>query len=212
MNDTYTYMTYATLIPICCGVAISCYNNDSINMFGLLFAIGSNLCFSGRSVLTKVMISKAANTNPNYSINSYDEINLFAAISIRGLLFLLPITVIIEGTALFSVVQSTIKSGNNGELIISNSETDSSTSLLTILVLLFMNGVTFACYNLMSYLVLKRTELVTHSVLNVFRRVFIILFTTVYFHTILSPFAVGGVIIAIAGVLLFGCIQRRSSS
>lgn len=51
--------------------------------------------------------------------------------------------------------------------------------------------------------VLGRTDLVTHAVLNVFRRVFIILFTSYYFSVHLSTLNAFGVTMAVAGVLLF---------
>jgi hypothetical protein len=45
--------------------------------------------------------------------------------------------------------------------------------------------------------------LVTHAVLNVFRRVVIIVFTAVFFNIQLSSFNILGVFLAISGVLLY---------
>lgn len=70
----------------------------------------------------------------------------------------------------------------------------------------------FAMYNLASYAVLKRTELVTHAVLNVFRRVFIIVFTSLYFRVELTMLSDVGVGVATLGVLLFSLLQRLDRS
>lgn len=79
----------------------------------------------------------------------------------------------------------------------------------SMLVLLICNGVAFTTYNLMSYIILKRTDLITHSVVNVFRRVFTIFFTAVYFQVELNGANVTGVAVAVIGVLLFAYFKSR---
>ena len=86
----------------------------------------------------------------------------------------------------------------------------SSANFAMIALLLMLNGSMFAFYNLASYGVLKRTELVTHSVLNVFRRVFIIAFTSVYFHVQLTVYSIVGVGLATIGVLLFSTSRKAA--
>jgi hypothetical protein len=54
--------------------------------------LASNLCFSARAVYTKLMSSALT-----ISKCHFDETNLFFAISLRGLLFLVPITAFFEG-------------------------------------------------------------------------------------------------------------------
>ena len=49
------------------------------------------------------------------------------------------------------------------------------------------NGVNYALYNQMSFLVLGRSATSTHAVLNVFRRVVVIGLTSLYFRTGLTP-------------------------
>lgn len=57
-----------------------------------------------------------------------------------------------------------------------------SISLSNLMLLFVINGVFYTFYNFASFLVLSRTNLVTHAVLNVCRRVVIILFTSYYFQ------------------------------
>lgn len=185
LAETVSLRTYATLVPICMGVAFSCYHDDSFNMTGFILAALSNVCFSSRAVLAKKL-------NTQYP-DAIDDISMFAKISSQGLVFLVPITILFEGNQIVEMLYgASDKSGLIGA---------GSFSLLATLI---VNGAMFAMYNLVSYLVLRRSDLITHSVLNAFRRVFIILFTTYYFNVSLTLFNMLGVVIAVMGVALFG--------
>jgi solute carrier family 35 protein E1 len=194
MNEAYNAQTYISLVPICLGIGMACYNNDSFTIVGFGLAMCSNFCFSARAVYTKMLNS----AHPR----ALSDIGLFHAISVTGMLFLFPVALLMEGSALWSQLYG------HGALS-SITGTVGGTSATVMLLLAVVNGATFAGYNLTSYVVLRRTELVTHSVLNVFRRVFIIAFTTVYFHAQLSALAMFGVLLATVGVLLFA-VARRS--
>lgn len=193
IKESYSGSTYLSLLPICGGVALACYNNDSFHFWSFALAMASNFCFSARSVYTKVL--NASN------ISNFDEVNLFYAISWRGLLFLLPVTLLMEGQTVLQIVFN--KNGSTGA-------SDINANFTIISLLLALNGSMFALYNLASYGVLKRTELVTHSVLNVFRRVFIIAFTSVYFHVQLTVYSIVGVALATIGVLLFSTSRKAA--
>ncbi len=162
-----------------------------------MLAAASNFCFSSRAVLVKKL-------NMSYP-ESIDEMNLFAYISLYGLLILIPITILIEGSELIDIIKGTALEVYTQEfdfqLLIVR---EIPANMFYLLLLLVVNGTMFACYNLSSYLVLKHVDLMTHSVLNVFRRVFIILVTSFYFAVYLSPFNLFGIGIAVVGVVLFG--------
>jgi solute carrier family 35 protein E1 len=194
MRESYSSSTYLSLLPICGGIALTCYNFEGLGTLEFLFAMGSNFCFSARAVFAKMVnVSVGAGSG-------FDEMNLFRVISVIGLMMLIPICFLQERNAIQAFFSSALSS-NSGELA-------EVTSLGTFSGLLVLNGVMFAAYNLASYLVLKRTELVTHSVLNVFRRVFVIVFTAFYFGTRPSVWALVGISSAIAGVALFGHSRR----
>lgn len=188
--------TYFTLLPICLGVGISCYNNDAFNLVGFLLAAASNLCFSSRAVLARKMSLQYP--------DSLDDINLFMHISLDGLVFLVPITLIFEGRSIcdYYITQNVIQYADSTQ----------APGMLSLLSLLLVNGFMFATYNLISYLVLRRTDLITHSVLNAFRRVFIILFTTMYFNHTLSLLNCVGIVIAIVGVVMFGYFKTHDKA
>lgn len=200
--ESASLRTYATLIPVCLGVAFSCYHDDTFNVWGFLLAFGSNFGFSTRAVLAKRL-------NLLHREN-LDEINLFYQISWMGLLYLIPITLFFEGRDIYELCfhASNFLQNNSATTTNSGKNAEVTSRLLLTLVI---NGCMFALYNLVSYLVLRRTALITHSVLNAFRRVFIILFTTYFFGLYLSPFNLLGVFVAVLGVILFGYSKSRDS-
>lgn len=188
LNEVATLPTYLTLIPICLGVSISCIHDDSFNMGGFLYAAISNLCFSGRAVLAKRLLKQYP--------GSLDEVQLFHRVSLIGLYLLVPLTLLTEGRAILALFQG---------------DATMVDTYLELLALVLVNGCAYACYNLMSFLVLSRTNLVTHAVLNCFRRVFIILFTSYYFNVEISRFNMAGVAMAVLGVCLFAFFRSRDS-
>ena len=159
-------------------------HDGSFGLLGFLCASISNLCFSSRAVLTKHLFRVQKDMN-------MDEVCLFTHISQIGLVVLLPLTAMMEGKQIMKYAT------------FENPDFD----LGGLLILLAVNGVFYSIYNLTSFLVLSRTDLITHAVFNVFRRVVIIVFTSCYFSIILSPLNVVGITIAVIGVLLF-CYSR----
>lgn len=184
-NEGNTLSTYLTLLPICMGVSISCMHDGSFGLLGFLCAATSNLCFSSRAVLTKHLfrVQKESIT--------MDEVCLFTHISQIGLVVLIPMTFIMEGKQIYQFV----------------SNENAYSQIWELLLLLGVNGVFYSIYNLTSFLVLSRTDLISHAVLNVFRRVVIIVFTSYYFSIVLLPLNIMGIAIAVFGVLLF-CYSR----
>jgi drug/metabolite transporter (DMT)-like permease len=72
-----------------------------------------------------------------------------------------------------------------------------------LLLLLIFNGITYCAYNVLSFFVLYRTDLIIHAILNVCRRMTIIVFTACFFQVHVTPLNALGVALALCGVLLF---------
>lgn len=177
-NEKSSMITYLTLVPLCVGVAISSVNDISFDFIGFLTAAISNICFSSRAVLSRHLFKNY----PGYT----SEISMFERISLLGLMLLLPAFLIIEARTLLTILFGNIEF-----------------SVFTLLCLFLLNGIMYTAYNITSFLVLSRTSLVTHAVLNVFRRVVIIIFTAFFFDIQLSMFNILGVFLAISGVLSY---------
>jgi drug/metabolite transporter (DMT)-like permease len=186
-NEGTTLPTYLTLIPICTGVAISCLHDDSFNLLGFTLAAASNICFSSRAVLAKKFFKQ--------HVDGLDEINLFYHISTTGLMILIPLVIFFEGRSIHQ--------------LLANGTRDGMTSVPELFMLFFLNGCAYTAYNLTSFIILGKTNVITHAVLNVFRRVFIILFTAYYFGVELSALNMVGVGLAVIGVLSFALARSR---
>ena len=184
-KENTSILTYISLIPIVTGVSISCIDDLSFNIYGFLSASISNFCFSGRAVLTKHLYRKYP--------NCIDEITMFSIISKIGLILLIPLMILLESNSIISLFY------------------EKSSNIIEILLLLFINGIAYSTYNITSFLVLSRTNLITHSVFNCFRRVFIILFTCYYFQVTLSLLNITGVAIAVIGVLFFAYSKHKDN-
>ena len=184
-----SFWTYASLIPIWFGVSMACYGDDAFPFWGVFFAMLSNFCFSGRAVATTRLYTAEAVT---------DETVLFSQISVVGLVILIPSFIIFDY-------------GTVAEHPWGLKGVDDPWMIPRFISILFINGVAYTAYNLASFYVLNRTNLVTHAVLNACRRVVIIVSTAWYFSVYISTMNVYGIGIAILGVVWFSVSKMLSS-
>ncbi len=189
LREVESWPTYACLIPICVGVACSCLHEDSFNIFGFSCAALSNVCFSARAVYAKKIMKSLP--------GALDEVSLFGYVSIIGLCMLVPVAIYMEGNKLYD------------KFFVDLDDSYVPGGRQQLLLLVMGNGVAYTCYNLMSFLVLTRTNMVTHAILNCIRRVFVIIFTCYFFDIRLSNTNLAGVGVAITGVIAFGYFKGR---
>ena len=133
LQERASNRTYLTLLPICAGVAVSCIHDDAFGWWGFLSAAASNVCFSARAVLTKYLMRVQASSSSSGS--NLDEVSLFLHISNIGPLVLVPFVFLFERTALVE-----------RWLALEWSEVG------LLLVLLALNGLAYATYNLTSFI------------------------------------------------------------
>ena len=191
LREIESLPTYLCLVPICIGVACSCLHDDSFNSFGFACAAFSNLCFSMRAVYAKLLIKQ--------SKASIDEVTLFGYISLIGLCMLVPVALFMEGSEVYAYIVNHWDANVHG----------SRTRLLLVMI---YNGIAYTCYNTMSFLVLTRTNLITHAVLNCIRRVVVIIFTSIFFELHISGMNMVGVCIAVLGVISFAYFKTTTKS
>jgi drug/metabolite transporter (DMT)-like permease len=188
LREVASWRTYLTLIPICLGVGMSCFGDYSFNLVGFMFALLSNFCFSYRAVIAKQMYL-ASPKRP-------DEVSLFRTISLIGLTIVSPLVLFFESHSIIAFL----------------SFSGSISLLPSILCLALVNGVAYSAYNILSFSALSRTHVITHAVLNVFRRVTIIASSVWFFSIHLTVLNVWGVGMAVGGVLLFTLAKATQSS
>eukprot|EP01138_Halocafeteria_seosinensis_P000636 gb/GECG01000651.1/.p1 GENE.gb/GECG01000651.1/~~gb/GECG01000651.1/.p1 ORF type:complete len:383 (+),score=19.36 gb/GECG01000651.1/:1-1149(+) len=144
-------------------------------------AIASNLCFSVRSVFTKIQTKQSSDANA--SLSQWTSIAQFQLISLISLFFL-AVFFAVEGLYWLSWEPSI--------------ELYSAT-----LVLLVTIGISHAVYSLSSFSVLRHVTPPTHSVLNVMKRIFVLAVSSVISLTVPRATQIVGGALSAVGATIF---------
>mmetsp|Transcript_31411 Transcript_31411/g.53699 ORF Transcript_31411/g.53699 Transcript_31411/m.53699 type:complete len:392 (-) Transcript_31411:159-1334(-) len=172
-DESVPALVFLSLLPIVGGVAISSLSDTSFNMLGFGMAMGSNICFSARSICAKLLRSSLG--------KQMDNANLFVHVNLYGMLLLLPLTLYFEGGTLFAVLAA---GGKPAKLFV-------------------MNGIFYYLNNQMNFLVLEKVDAVTHGLINCGRRVANILFAILWFGTAITVHNGIGISLSLTGAFLY---------
>lgn len=127
-DETVPLIVFLSLLPIVAGVGISSLSDTSFNFLGFAMAMGSNLCFSARSICAKLLRSSLG--------KSMDNANLFVHVNAYGAMILLPLVLFFEGPVLLQILKA---GGNPAKLFV-------------------MNGIFYYLNNQMNFLVLEKVS------------------------------------------------------
>mmetsp|Transcript_27789 Transcript_27789/g.50756 ORF Transcript_27789/g.50756 Transcript_27789/m.50756 type:complete len:347 (+) Transcript_27789:64-1104(+) len=181
-----------SLVPIVLGVALASFADATFVTLGLVAAVGSNFCFSARAMYAKKI---AEQSNPAHCM---DDLHLFCYVCSIGSIITAVFAVCMDGPRLYQLLL---------ELELSKAGLDWWPVQVAVL-----NGTMYCWYNLASFMVLSRVQLVTHATLNVIRRCFIIVVATVVFAVQVTRMNVLGVALALTGFAAFladGALCKR---
>ena len=187
-----------TLIPIVLGGVLSSGGDASFNFLGFGFVCISNICFALRSVLTKQL----KQTYSGNAIQVFYEISKFGSIGVFFLALVVEILVLAFGD------DSMLKFALFPTLLFPNSVMAS----MAFVKIMFMNGLTYAAYNQMSFLVLSLTTVVTHAVGNSLRRVVTIVASVYMFGNPISAQNAMGITLAVGGVIAYSISKARDEA
>ena len=180
-GEKVTPLVFFSLLPIVAGVAVSSLSDTSFNLLGFGMAMGSNLCFSARSICAKLLRSSLG--------KQMDNANLFVWINLYGALLLLPVAIYFEGPLLFQV----FKAGGKP------------------MRFFLFNGTVYWLNNQMNFLVLEKVDAVTHGLINCGRRVANICFAIVWFGTAITLYNGIGITLALSGAYCYMKAKQASS-
>jgi solute carrier family 35 protein C2 len=186
-----------TLAPICGGVYICCRQTVSFSAVGFFWLMLCNIAFSGRSVGTRLLQQSAA--------TAVNPVKFFADMCATALCLLIPITVILEGSDIYRCVLGDACAERGS--YVSFQVTDFTVHRLSFAMTVVWNGLTFAANNALSVVILHRTDLLTHSVVNVFRRVVTIFVTSAYLGIELNAANITGVLVSLGGVAAYSYLK-----
>jgi solute carrier family 35 protein E1 len=94
LGDIPTLPILLSLIPVVGGVALASLSEPTFNWPGFLAAMGSNITFQSRNVLSKKLMGGKPKTAGG---GKMDNINLFSIITIMSFFLLAPVTLMAEG-------------------------------------------------------------------------------------------------------------------
>jgi len=184
LNDLAAWQVNACLLPVVGGVAIASAADLSFTWDCFAFAMGSNLAFSLRGVLSKKTMG-AGNVGENM-----DAGNTFAVLTTIAFLAFLPVALVLEGPMLQSEWQKAMATGTYEDM--------------ELVVRIIASGLSFYLYNEVSFYTLDAVSSpVTHAVGNTIKRVILILFSVVRFGTPMTTQSAVGSAIAVSGVLAY---------
>lgn len=179
---TLPWAHFLALVPIMFGVALASAGEIAFSWVGFLAALASTICFAGRGILSKGLMSP--------DCNSLSPLNVYAMDSLLALLFTLPVAAISDGPS----VRDTWD-----EITAHESH--------RLLLLLTSTGLAYYAYNAIAFELLDKLDVVSHAVGNLGKRIFVIGFSVLVFKTPLTPRAVVGSVTAIAGSGLYSYLK-----
>ncbi|GLC40869.1 holo-[acyl-carrier-protein] synthase [Pleodorina starrii] len=188
LGDTPSPAVMMTLLPIVGGVAIASMTEASFNWFGFLSAMGSNLTFQSRNVLSKKLMLKKGGEG------GLDNISLFCCITLASAVLLLPFNLVLEGWKMTPAGLAEMGVSNPAEVF----------------GWVAASGLCFHAYQQVSYAILQKVSPVTHSIGNCVKRVVVIASSVLFFQNPVSMQNALGTAIALAGVFAYGSVKRAA--
>ena len=185
LGDIPSLAVVGALVPVVGGVALASMTEVSFCWTGFLAAMGSNITFQSRNVLSKKMMGLSSIKG------AIDNINLFSVITMLSCLVCLPIAVSMEGVKFTPAAISAV-----------------GVSFQDLSQRLLIAGFCFQMYQQISYMILSRVSPVTHAVGNCMKRVTVIVVTLLYFKNPVSPLNMAGTALALSGVFLYSRAKR----
>lgn len=183
LSDVPSAAVLMTLLPIVGGVALASVSEASFNWLGFLTAMGSNLTFQSRNVLSKKLMLKK---------DGLDNISMFSLITIASFLILLPFSLAIEG---WKLTPSALQAAGVA---------DPNALIGKTLIAAFC----FHSYQQLSYMILARVSPVTHSIGNCVKRVVVIVASVIFFSNPVSMQNAVGTAVALGGVFAYSQVKK----
>jgi len=183
LGERETPKSLACLLFVIVGVALASADDMTFSLPAFCAVQLCNLGFSGRSVLVKQL-----KQNFPQAAVSKSMIELFYHVHRLGLGLLVPVVLLAERSTLMNLTPEV------------------ATKLAATMA---VNGAFYSIYNLFSFFTLARVPTSVHAVLNVFRRVVVILITAAFFKVPMSALNLAGVTMAVGGILLFKAVKQQ---
>lgn len=205
-------MVYSTLLPVVGGVGYACLKEKSFSWLAFGTAMGSNVAFALRAVLSKMaMTSSEGGSNPLGS--NLSAPNMFGLVTCSAFWISLPLAIAAEGASFFQSSGTTVSPDDLGSIPLPSlwqTAVDSSEQGASGLVRsIILSGLFHYLNNEVMYLALSNVHPVTLAVGNTMKRVFIMVASVMVFRNQISLQAGIGSAVGISGVLLYSLTKQH---
>lgn len=181
---------YATLLPVVGGVGYACLKERHFSWLAFNTAMGSNLAFALRAVVSKTGMV-------NYIGENMNSVNLFALVTIAAFVISVPCALALEKTSMIDLWKTAV---TGADAVVSQKDLTKS---------LVLSGLFHYLNNEVMYLALGNVHPVTLAVGNTMKRVFIMVASVLVFRNPVSVQAGIGSGVGISGVLLYSLVKQH---
>lgn len=192
----YSIYTYLSLIPLTVGVVLACSTNFRANFLGLSSAFASAILFVTQNIVSKRLFNAAdlAEKEPG-ATRKPDKLNLLCYSSLLALAITFPIWLWSEGWTILLDIFSDASielSGKSGSF-------DHGRLALEYL----FNGTFHFTQSLSAFVLLSMVSPVTYSVASLVKRVFVIVFSIIWFGNRVTKIQGYGIALTFLGLYLY---------
>ena len=188
LGHSYNIKIIITLIQVSFGVSLTIigyhFDNSFDSMLGFIYIFFSNLSTASRSVFFKLLFQ----LSDNNQTNQIPLLSFYININFLSFIIIIPFYLV----KFFFDVKI-------------NSQTDSY-YIRYLLIASFLNFL----YNLFSFKILENISSITHSIINIMKRMFVVFGSILYFSTKLTTTQYIGMFLADSGCLIYSYFKSTN--
>lgn len=206
LSETQSKQVLQTLVPICLGVCMIVWGSSNFHLVGLIYALSANVASAARNVFYK---TKMHSNNPptNDLPTSSSPFSIFLNVGFVSFIIYTPIYFI----HILSSLSLTINIFFDFFTFLFDYTLAPFSSPRCIEYLIYGSLFNFL-YNLFSLRVLANVTPISHSVINIMKRVFIVICSTLTFATPITCVQWTGMMLADVGVFSYSIVKMNSSN
>jgi len=166
-----------------------CFNEMKLDFMGFFFAFASTSVFVAQNIFSKKLFNQAESHSHSRSSFNLDKLNILFNSSFLAFVLMIPLWLHYESFKFFD----------------QNFQSPST----SVLLLFLLNGFTNFAQCLIAFSILSLVSPITYSIASLFKRIFVIVLSLVYFGSRLRIGQVFGIILTFIGLYLYDGAKRE---
>jgi solute carrier family 35 protein E1 len=192
----YDTSTYLSLMPLTIGVFLACSTNFRANFIGIFMAFLSAVIFVTQNIVSKSIFNEAAVAEADPTLKKKpDKLSLLCYSSLIAVVFTAPIWFWSEGWHMLVELLS------QGTITLSSKQ--GSLDHRGLLYQYLLNGSFHFLQSLAAFILLSVVTPVTYSVASLIKRVFVIVFSILWWRSPMTPVQGFGIALTFLGLYLY---------